>query len=112
MNADVAGDVLAEIEGRAEGAIDIYQMKSFDIVIAATRGYASAIDALLMAEALRVVLALHRRGDESSQGYTDTGYGYIAGPCLGCEASDEYAVEWSCETVTAITAALGCEVRK
>lgn len=63
-------------------------------------------DLPLAIAALRAVLDLHVAGDGSSQGYTSGGYGYINPYCAGCEASDEYAVEWPCETVRAITAAL------
>ena len=95
-----AAQILAEIEGRAEGAIDIYQMKSFDIVIAATRGYASAIDALLMAEALRAVLDMHRGWHVcvNADGRGSTDYS---------DSPDDDGL-YPCPTVTAITAALGC----
>lgn len=58
-------------------------------------------------EALRAVLALHVPGDGSSQGWTThDDYGSIEPYCAGCEANDEYAVEWPCATVRAIATAL------
>lgn len=57
--------------------------------------------------ALRAVLDLHKPGEGASQGYTGRDYGYIEPYCEGCEASDEYAVEWPCKTVRAISTALG-----
>ncbi len=59
-----------------------------------------------LAAALRAVLALHVPAEESSQGYTEHGYGYVAHPCTGEVAWDEYAIPWPCPTVAAITAAL------
>ena len=53
---------------------------------------------------VEAVRALHASsGDEESQGYLPGGgYGYISPYCVGCEASDEYAVAWPCATIRAI----------
>lgn len=56
--------------------------------------------------AVEAVLGEHRPGDGASQGFTVHGYGWVEPYCDGCVASDEYAVEYPCYTVTAIHNAL------
>ena len=67
---------------------------------------ASRTDVPDMVAALQAVLALHQRGNWASQGWVDGGFRDFEGPCVGCEATDTYAVKWPCPTVTAITTAL------
>lgn len=104
ITSDV-GDIIADMDalsrlnnerhGRDDGTSDAY-------FIAHAR-----TDVPALVAALRAVLTIHVPGEGSSQGYgTDGGYGYISPYCAGCEASDEYAVQWPCRTVRAIEEAL------
>jgi len=82
-----------------------------DCVVSADAAFITASRTALPAtiEALRAVLDLHVPGDGNSVGYTPLGYRSIEPYCAGCEACDEYAVEWPCRTVRAIATALGVQ---
>jgi hypothetical protein len=54
--------------------------------------------------AKRAILAIHADGGRS-QGYTETGYGYIDHCCKTCGAFGEYGHPWPCETVRALGSA-------
>lgn len=48
-------------------------------------------------EKLQKIREIHSDGGVS-QGYTDTGYGYLNHCCITCGEFGEYGIEWPCET--------------
>jgi hypothetical protein len=69
----------------------------------AARGYR-----IVSEESLEKIAALHDRDPEGGMGYRpDSGeYGPMADVCLSCGTSDEYGVEWPCQTRQLIAQAL------
>ena len=102
--------VLDEIQGRVDEVLSAPPVNRAALGYQVAAGLAVARQAHRLLAAVRSVLELHVPADEPRQGYTASGYGYIEPACAGCEASDEYAVQWPCPTVRYLTSALTGEV--